>query len=137
MKTKKDIENERTKLISGITNQLTLLIDDVQKQKPEKAFTIRVYEENMYWCVNWESTKLWKTDQFLKEYFQVQIWKIGEKYSLEGEHRVEDIFEHLSDQYFLYEGMTMQDLILMTDEIVEKTRAGVLEAVDKEIDSSY
>lgn len=137
MKNKKDIENKKIKLISSITNQMKLLIDDLQKEKPEKAFTIRIYEENMYWCVNWKSTKLWKTDQYLKEYFQVHIWNDNEKYSLLGEHRVEDIFEHLSESYFRYKEKTIDDLISVTDDIIKKTKKGVLEAVDNEFDPSF
>jgi DNA anti-recombination protein RmuC len=67
----------------------------------------------------------------------VQIWNDKEKYSIRGEHRVEDIFEHLSDQYFSYKDMTIEDLTSMTDEIIKKTQAAVLEAVDKEFDSSF
>ena len=137
MKNKKDIENKKTKLISSITNQIKILIDDLQKEKPDKAFTIRIYEENMYWRVNWKSTKLWKTDRYLKEYFQVHIWNNNEKYSLMGEHRVEDIFEHLSEPYFRYKDKTIDDLMSVIDDIIKKTKKGVLEAVDSEFDPSF
>tara|TARA_R110002126_G_scaffold281512_2_gene429337 strand:+ start:5368 stop:5673 length:306 start_codon:yes stop_codon:yes gene_type:complete len=101
------------------------LVDDLRKEKPEKEFVIHVNEVNMYWCVNW------KTDKYLKEYFEVQIWSDNEKYSLMGEHRVEDVFEHLSEEHFLYQKKTMKDLLSITEEIIRKTKDCVIEALNK------
>jgi hypothetical protein len=129
--------NDLINFTSNITNEITLLVDDLRKEKPEKEFIIRVNEANMYWCINWKSTKYWKTYKCLKEYFQVQIWSDNEKYSLIGEHRVEDVFEHLSEEHFLYQEKTMKGLLSITDEIIQKTKEGILEGVDKEFDPSF
>jgi hypothetical protein len=131
------MQNEKTKLTSNITNEITLLVNDLRKEKPEKDFTLKVYEANMYWCVNWKSTKHWKADKYFKEYFQVQVWIDNKKYSLLGEHRVEDVFEHLSEEHFFYKEKTIKELLSITDEIIQKTKEAVLEAVDKELDSTY
>jgi hypothetical protein len=137
MSEKNDIENEKSKLASYITTKITLLLDILKKEKPEKEFTITVYEPNMYWCVNWKSTKRWKTDRYLREYFQFRIWTENQKYAFVGEHRVIDLFEHLSDHYFLYKEKTLDELLSMSDEIIQKMKEAVLEAVDKEFDPSF
>jgi hypothetical protein len=73
------MQKEKRKFISNITNEITLWVDDLQKEKPEKEFSMNVNAENMYWCVNW------KTEKYLKEYFQVNVWIENKKYSLLGE----------------------------------------------------
>lgn len=129
--------NNLLDLTSKITDEITLFVDDLRIKKPEKEFTIRVAEVNLYWCVNWKSTKYWKTDKHLKEYFQVQIWNINEKYSILGEHRVEDVFEHLSEEHFSYDDLTINGLLLISDEIIQKIKEGVLDSLNSEFDPSY
>ncbi|MFD1292591.1 hypothetical protein ACFQ5N_01975 [Lutibacter holmesii] len=120
-----------------MTNNIKKMVSGLQKENPTKEFSIRIYEENMYWCVNWKSSKHWKTDKLLKEYFQIQVYNDNGKYSLLGEHRIEDIFEQLSEEYFLYKEKTMKTLTLLTNEIIQKTKLAVLEAVDKEFDADF
>ncbi|TMM29453.1 hypothetical protein FDT66_10030 [Polaribacter aestuariivivens] len=128
---------EKEKLASKLTNEFTFMVNDLQKEKPEKKVTLNVHEENLYWCINWDSSKIWKTEKYLKEYFQVQIWNIDENYFLMGEHRVEDIFEQLSETYIMYENKTIKYFNSNIDEIIEKTKEGILEAIDKNFESDY
>lgn len=123
--------------ISQITNGIQLIVENLNKEKSDKNFTIKVNESNLYWCINWNSCKKWKTDALLKEYFQVQIWSENDKYSVLGEHRIEDLFEHLSDEYFHYEKITLLNLNSIIDEILLKIKNGVYEAIDKEFDSDF
>lgn len=117
---------DRLKLITIITDKIMVLVDSLQKEKSGKEFTLTVYEANMYWCINWKSTKTWKTDHYLKDSFQVNIYKINQNYFFMGEHRVEDLFEHLSKTYFLYEEKSIKSLESITDAIIEKITEGVL-----------
>ncbi|MEO9571263.1 MAG: hypothetical protein ABJH82_13680 [Polaribacter sp.] len=122
------MQNEKNKLILNITNGFVLLIDELKKEKPEKEFDIHFYEPNLYWSINW------KTDKYLKEYFQINLYNDNQKYSLLAEHRVIGIFEHLSDEYFLYKENTLEELSSITDEMFHKTKGAILEAIDKEFD---
>ncbi len=137
MGTKKEDGKDELKFITAITKKMIVMIADLQKEKPKKEFTLTVYEPNMYWCVNWKSTKRWKTEHFLKEFFQVRVYEEDEKYSILGEHMVKDVFEHLSDTHFLIKNKTVKELFEMTKGMVQKTKEAVLEALDKEFDPSF
>ncbi|WP_435416642.1 hypothetical protein [Polaribacter aestuariivivens] len=130
-------EFEKEKLASKLTNEFTFMVNNLQKEKPEKTVTLNVHEENLYWCINWDSSKTWKTEKYLKECFQIQIWNIDENYFLMGEHRIEDIFEQLSETYIMYENKTIKYFNSNIDKIIEKTKEGILEAIDKDFDSDY
>ncbi len=137
METKNELGNDGLKLIAAITQKMTAMVAELQKEKPEKEFSLTVYEPNMYWCVNWKSTKRWKTEHFLKEFFQVRMYADDENYSVKGEHMAEDVFEHLCDNHPLVKKKTVKELFEMTDAIVQQTKEAVLEALDKEFDPSY
>lgn len=119
---------EKNKLILDITNGFVLLVDELKKEKPEKEFDFNFYEPNMYWSINW------KTDKYLKEYFQINLYIDNEKFSLLGEHRFVGIFQHLSDEYFFYKEKTLEELSSITDEIIHKTKGAILEGVYKKFD---
>lgn len=137
MATKKELGKDGLKLIAAFTKKMTVMVAELQKEKPEKEFTLTVYEPNMYWGVNWKSTKRWKTERFLKEFFQVRIYVDYEKYSILGEHMAEDVFEHLCDNHSLAKKKTIKELLEMTDAIVQKTKEAILAAVDLEFDPSF
>ena len=120
------MQNEKNKLVINITNCFVLLVNELIKEKPEKKFIFDTYEPNMYWSVNW------KTDRFLKEFFQINLYKENEKFSLIGEHRVDGVLENLSEEYFWYKEKTIKELSSITDEIIYKTKNAILEAIDKE-----
>ena len=137
MESKKEFGKDELKFIAAFTKKMTVMITVLQKEKPEKEFTLTVYEPNMYWCVNWKSTKRWKTEHYLKEFFQVRMYAEEEKYSILGEHMVKDVFEHLSDTHFPIKNKTVKELFEMTNAMVQKTKEAVLEALDKEFDPSF
>jgi|GEM_PF-6166310 len=137
MGTKKELGADELKLIATITKKMTVMVTELQKEKPEKEFALTVYEPNMYWCVNWKSTKRWKSEHFLKEFFQVRIYADDELFSVLGEHMAKDIFEQLCDIHPLVKKKTIKELLEMSDVIVEKTKAAILGAIDLEFDPSY
>ena len=122
------MQNEKNKVVLNFTNNFVILVNELKKEKPEKEFDFNFYEPNMYWSINW------KTDKYLKEYFQINLYNDNEKFSVLGEHRVIGIFEHLSDEYFFYKEKTLEELSSFTDEIIHKTKSAILEGIDKEFD---
>lgn len=124
-------------LVKTISNQMKVIVEGLQKTNPEKEFSLTVYEPNMYWCFNWKSTKLWKTDRFLKESFQLRMYRDNEKISVTGYHRIEDIFEQLEDTHFRYEEKTITEIFEIIDLIVTQTEEAISKAVNQEFDSDY
>ena len=122
------MQNEKNKIVLNITNNFVILVNELKKEKPEKEFDFNFYEPNMYWCINW------KTDKYLKEYFQINMYNDNQKFSLLGEHRAIGIFEHLSDEYFSYKEKTLEEISSIANEIIHKTKSAILEAIDKEFD---
>ena len=128
---------EAVLLVTSITHKMKAIVGDLQKENPEKEFSLTVYEPNMYWCFNWKSTKLWKTDRFLKESFQLRMYRDNEKISVTGYHRIEDIFEQLEDTHFRYEEKTITEIFEIIDLIVTQTEEAISKAVNQEFDSDY
>lgn len=128
---------ETVLLVTSITHKIKAIVGDLQKENPEKEFSLIVYEPNMYWCFNWKSTKLWKTDQFLKESFQLRMNRDNEKISVTGYHRIEDVFEQLEDTYFRYEEKTITKIFEIIDLIITQTEEAISKAVNQEFDSDY
>ena len=124
-------------LIAAITQKMTAMVAELQKEKPEKEFSLTVFEPNMYWCVNWKSTKRWKTERFLKEFFQVRMYADDELYSIIGEHMAKDIFEQICDIHPLVRKKTIKELFEMADAIVQQTKHAVLAAVVLKFDSNF
>ena len=118
------MQTEKIKFTSIITNKITLMVNSLQNEMPSKGVNISASETKMFWSVNWKSTK------HLKESFQVEIWGENEKFSLMGEHLVEGVFEHSTEEYFLYEDKTVKELQLIIDEIIQKTKKGILESIN-------
>lgn len=125
------------KLSALLTNHLTVTVKDLQKNYPEKDFSLIVYEPNLYWCINWKSTKLWKTDKFLKESFVLRMFQNNEKCSLEGYHRIEDIFEQLEDTHFRYEEKTVLQIVDQINFILSQTKDAVIKSVNQEFDPNF
>ena len=130
-------EVDKAKLISAITDKMETILAELQHLKPEKEFTLTTYEPNAYWSIHWKSTKLWKTEHYLKEWFSVSLYQVKEAFSLGGEHHIKDVFEELGDRHFLYEEKTIETLFKMVDSIEKQTKEAVLKSVEQEFDSSF
>ncbi|MGY5353827.1 hypothetical protein [Wenyingzhuangia sp. IMCC45467] len=130
-------EFEKAKLISAITNKMEVVLADLQYLKPEKEFTLKTHEPNGYWSFYWKSTKLWKTEYYLKEWFTVSLYGNIDTLSLSGSHGIKDIFEQLEDRYFLYKEKTPEMLFKMINTVEKQTKEAVLKAVDQQFDPSY
>jgi len=128
---------DKTKLISSITNKMEAVLAELQQLKPEKEFTLKTHESNGYWSFHWKSTKLWKTEHYLKEWFTVSLYGNSDAFSLSGSHSIKDVFEQLEEGHFLYKGKTIETLFKMLDTIEKQTRDAVLKAIDQQFDSSF
>lgn len=128
---------DKTKLISAITNKMEAVLVELQQLKPEKEFTLKTHELNGYWSFHWKSTKLWKTEHYLKEWFTVSLYGNSDVFSLSGSHNIKDIFEQLEDGHFLYKNKTIETLFKMLDTIEKQTRGAVLKAIDQQFDPSF
>jgi len=130
-------EFEKAKLISNITNRMEAVLAELQHLKPEKEFTLKTYEPNGYWSFHWKSTKLWKTEHYLKEWFTVSLDGNIDVFSLSGSHSIKDIFEQLEDRHFLYKEKTTETLHKMINTIEKRTKEAVLKAIDQQFDPSF
>ncbi|WP_335975544.1 hypothetical protein [Gaetbulibacter jejuensis] len=128
---------DKTKLISSITNKMEAVLADLQQLKPEKEFTLKTHEPNGYWSFHWKSTKLWKTEHYLKEWFTVSLYGNSDAFSLSGSHSIKDVFEQLEEGHFLYKGKTIETLFKMLDTIEKETKDAVLKAIDQQFDPSF
>ena len=131
------LETDKEKLISILTTKMEAVIVELQDLKPEKEFTLKTYEPNAYWIFHWKSTKLWKTEHSLKEWFAVSLYGDSDVFSLSGHHSIKDIFEQIEDRHFLYEEKTIETLFKMVDTIEKQTKEAVLKAIDQEFDPSF
>lgn len=129
-------EVDKTKLISAITNKMEAVLAELQHLKPEKEFTLKTHESNGYWSFHWKSTKLWKTEHHLKEWFTVSLYGNIDSLSLSGSHGIKDIFEQLEDRHFLYKEKAIEELFKIVDTLTKKTKEVVLNAVDQEFGSN-
>lgn len=130
-------EIDKAKLISALTNKMKAVLAELQNTNPEKEFTLTVYEPNGYWSFHWKSTKLWKTEHYLKEWFSISLYQVKACFSLNGSHEIKDIFEQLGDRHFLYEEKTIEALFKIVDTIEKQTKEAVLKAVDQEFDPGF
>lgn len=130
-------EVNKVKLISTTTDKMEAVLVELQYLKPEKEFTLTTYEPNGYWSFHLKSTKLWKTEHYLKEWFSVNLYQVKSCFSLNGFHCIKDIFEQLEDRHILYEEKTIEELFRMVDVIAKQTKEAVLKAIDQEFDSGY
>lgn len=128
---------EKAKLISNITNRMEAVLAELQQLKPEKEFTLKTYEPNGFWSFHWKSTKLWKTEHYLKEWFTVSLDGSIDAFSLSGSHSIKDIFEQLEDRHFLYKEKTIETLHKMINTIEKQTKEAVLKAIDQQFDPSF
>ena len=128
---------DKAKLISAITNKMEAVLVELQHLKPEKEFTLKTHEPNGYWSFHWNSTKLWKTEHHLKEWFTVSLYGNSDAFSLSGSHSIKDIFEQLEDRHFLYKEKTTEMLIKMIDAIEKQAKEAILKSVEQGFDSSY
>ncbi|TBV26875.1 hypothetical protein DMZ43_07375 [Meridianimaribacter sp. CL38] len=128
---------DKAKLISLITNKMEAVLVELQQLKPEKEFTLKTYEPNGYWSIHWKSTKLWKTEHYLKEWFTVSLYGNSDAFSLSGSHNIKDVFEQLEEGHFLYKGKTIKTLFKMLDTIEKQTKDAVLKAIDQQFDPSF
>jgi hypothetical protein len=85
------------KLTSKIQYEIEIFVDELQNEKPEKGYSFLTNETNTLWTVNWKSTK------YLKEYYELEIWKENIKYSIMGSYIIEDLYEHLNTELVFYE----------------------------------
>ncbi|MDY0781086.1 hypothetical protein [Tenacibaculum sp. IB213877] len=131
------LEIDKAKLISSITNKMEAVLTELQHLKPEKEFTLTTHEPNGYWSFHWKSTKLWKTEHYLKEWFTVSLYGNIDTFSLSGHHGIKDIFEQLEDRHFLYKKKTTEMLFKMVNTIKKQTKEAVLKAIDQQFDPSF
>ena len=137
LKAEVSLDVEKTKLISLITNKMEAVLAELHKLKSEKEFTLKTHESNGYWSFHWKSTKLWKTEHYLKEWFTVSLYGNSDAFSLSGSHNIKDIFEQLEDGHFLYKEKTTEMLFKMIDTIEKQTKEAVLKAIDQQFDPSF
>ena len=128
---------DKAKLISNITNKMEAILVELQSLKPEKKFTLTIYEPNGYWSFHWKSTKLWKTEHYLKEWFSVSLYQVKAGFSISGSHEIKDVFEQLGDRHFLHEEKTIETLLKMINTIEKQTKEAILKAIDQQFDSSF
>lgn len=128
---------DKAKLISAITNKMEAVLVELQQLKPEKEFTLKTHELNGYWSFHWKSTKFWKTEHYLKEWFTISLYGNSDAFSLSGSHNIKDIFEQLEDGHFLYKEKTIETLFKMLDAIEKQTKASVLKAIEQQFDPSF
>ena len=128
---------DKAKLISAITNKMEAILAELQKLKPEKEFTLKTHEPNGYWSFHWKSTKLWKTEHYLKEWFTISLYGNSDAFSLSGSHNIKDIFEQLEDRHFLYKEKTIQTFFKMLNTLEDQTKVSVLKAIEQQFDPSF
>jgi len=128
---------DKAKLISAITNKMEAVITELQQLKPEKEFTLKTHESNGYWSFHWKSTKLWKTEHYLKEWFTISLYGNSDAFSLSGSHNIKDIFEQLEDRHFLYKEKTIQTFFKMLNTLEDQTKVSVLKAIEQQFDPSF
>lgn len=80
-------KKELDKLTSNLTELLELILAELQQEIPEKEFTLTTIKANLYWSVQWKSTKLWKSERYLKESFQLKMYLITKNGHFSGYHR--------------------------------------------------
>ncbi|MAZ26543.1 MAG: hypothetical protein CL868_05625 [Cytophagaceae bacterium] len=107
---------------------LTAFIGELQDDRPGKEFSLHIEEENLYWCIKWKSQK------FLDEYFQLQIWPMDAVYHVMGERRAIDLMDEYGEEYFYREDLTVEALVNLQEELILDFKKGVLEAVDTPLD---
>ena len=128
---------DKAKLISSITNKMEAVLAELQHLKPEKKFTLKTHEPNGYWSFHWKSTKIWKTEHYLKEWFTVSLYGNRDAFSLSGSHSIKDVFEQLEEGHFLYKEKTIETLHKMINTIEKQTKEAVLKAIDQQFDPSF
>ncbi len=116
--------NQERNLTNSITQAIKHWVAELQKKYPNQTFRSNVNESNRYWSIHWESKK------YLEEYFQLEIWRDETGYSIMGEHRMQAVLEEISEEHFIYEGLTLSDLLTRSDKIIEEYRQGVLYALN-------
>ena len=128
---------DKPKLISTITSKMEAVLAELQNLNPEREFTLTIYEPNGYWIFHWKSTKLWKTEHYLKEWFSVSLYGDIDTFSLSGHHGIKDVFEQLEDKHFLYEEKTVEALFKIVDTIEKQIKEAVLKSIDQQFDPSF
>ncbi|MGG5487313.1 hypothetical protein [Gaetbulibacter sp. PBL-D1] len=128
---------DKAKLISSITNKMEAVLAELQHLKPEKKFTLKTHEPNGYWSFHWKSTKIWKTEHYLKEWFTVSLYGNRDAFSLSGSHSIKDVFEQLEEGHFLYKEKTIETLHKMINTIEKQTKEAVLKAIDQQFDPGF
>lgn len=137
LKSEASSEVDKAKLISSITNKMEAVLAELQHLKPEKKFTLKTHEPNGYWSFHWKSTKLWKTEHYLKEWFTVSLYGNSDAFSLSGSHSIKDVFEQLEEGHFLYKEKTIETLHKMINTIEKQTKEAVLKAIDQQFDPGF
>lgn len=132
-----EINGKYLELLSIFNTKLERIVSELQVQIPEKNFSLSFYEPNAYWTIYWLSTKTWKTDFYLKEWFTFRIYEYENTLSLEGNHNVKDLFEQLSDQYFLFNEKSIEDLSIIINNIDNHIKEAILRAVHQEFDPTF
>lgn len=130
-------KKELDKLTSNLTELLELILAELQQEIPEKEFTLTTIKANLYWSVQWKSTKLWKSERYLKESFQLKMYPDNEKWSLRGYHRVEDFFEQLEDTHFLHKEKSLRDFLTISNALREQIKYAIIKSVHQEFDPNY
>ena len=128
---------DKSKLISAITDKMEVVLAELQSLKPEKEFILKAYEPNGYWSFYWKSTKLWKTEHYLKEWFTVNLYGDIGAISLSGSHSIKDIFEQLEDRHFLYKEKKIDEISKIINTIAKQTKEAVLKSLDQKFDPSF
>jgi hypothetical protein len=110
------------KLTSKIQYEIEIFVDELQNEKPEKGYSFLTNETNTLWTVNWKSTK------YLKEYYELEIWKENIKYSIMGSYIIEDLYEHLNTELVFYEKKKPKELWIKIDKILDEFKKGINES---------
>jgi hypothetical protein len=111
-----------SKLTSKIQYEIEIFVDELQNEKPEKGYSFLTNETNTLWTVNWKSTK------YLKEYYELEIWKENIKYSIMGSYIIEDLYEHLNTELVFYEKKKPKELWIKIDKILDEFKKGINES---------
>lgn len=124
-------------LILALTKSMQTILLTLQERMPEKEFTLRSNEANAYWAFHWNSTKLFKTEHPVKEWFSVTLYPQQTGFSLDGTHEIKDVFEQLGETHFKYEEPSILEIYQKLDKAEKQIQKAVIQAVDQKFDPSY
>jgi len=104
---------------SKLTQELTLYVDGLQEEFPKQSYSLELNGSSNIWEIKWKSSKHYK------ESFEIEIWSENNQYTLRGEHIIDELLSQVTETYFLYEEISIAELLLKFDEIFKKMESTI------------